>query len=146
MVAPAIEKDVRETADLSPIDHLESLVPAAVRLAQLHAKQAVSDQEFEAGLANLFRSARMVQASLGTDYHRVHFDWADSPVGVDAEDVWREAVYARIDQLLQPYFAHAWEYSGGAIEPAVHFDEQEPVDSDTGCGRIIKGVWIDLVR
>lgn len=150
MVATPIQTEERPTAQSSTIDQLESLVPAAVRLTQLHERGALSEQEFEAGLGNLFRKARTAQASLGTDYIRVYLDFSKDPIKVEPADSPKryDPLYVRIDQMLQPYFAYAWEYSGGSAQRAVRFDEQETDAAQREAAGLaaVKGAWVDLVR
>ena len=48
----------------------------------MHDQGKVSEDEFERGLSNLFRSARHAQVSLGTEYTRVHLDWSEDPMKI----------------------------------------------------------------
>ena len=69
MIATPTQTEERAATQGAAIEQLESLVPAAVRLAQLHDQGEVSEEEFERGLSNLFRSAR---ARSGLVRDRVH--------------------------------------------------------------------------
>ena len=150
MVATPIQMEERPTTQSATIDQLEPSVPAAVRLTQLRAQGTLSQREFEAGLSTLFRGARDAQASQTTEHHRIYLDWSKDPIKVELGDPSKpyEALYARIDRLLQPYFAYAWEYSGGSDRQAVRFDERDVDDTNSKTGDFvtIKGAWVDLAR
>ncbi len=101
-----------------------------MRLAQLHDEATISEEAFERGLSNLFRSARHAQVSLGTEHTRVHVDWSEDPVmiGLAGSSTQYEDLYARTHRLLQPYFGYGWEYGDGSPQRAVRFDERQAAE------------------
>jgi len=150
MVATLTEAEECVATQRSAIDRLESLVPAAVHLSELRHHGELSQPEFERGLSNLFRTARDAQSSLGTEYTRVHVDWSEEPVkvGLDGSSAQYEALYARTDSLLQPYFGYGWEYRDGGPQQAVRFDERQAVgpEGETYLHVFVSGAWVHLVR
>jgi hypothetical protein len=143
MVATATQTEERPRTRVFPIDELESLVATAVRLAQVREQRVLTEEEFATGLSRLFRQARDARAEATAEYHRVYLDWSHERMEIEAgapSDRY-DAVYARIDRLLQPYFAYAWEYDGGSAQDAVRFNRQE-MDGIIA----IEGAWVDLVR
>jgi hypothetical protein len=150
MIAAPSRTEERTATQGATVDELESLVPAAARLAQLHDAGTLSEEAFERGLSNLFRSAREARAALGAEYTKVHLDWSDDPVkiGLSRSSTEYEGLRARIHRLLQPYFGYGWEYCDGTPPGAVRFDERQVLgpDGETDLVVAIHGAWVDLVR
>jgi hypothetical protein len=138
------------TTSTVAVPQADPLVPAALRLAQLHEQGTLSEQAFETGLSNLFQTARDARPPVPTENHRVYLDWSRDPVKVGRDDQPQpiDALYARIDRLLEPYFAYGWEYGGGSARQAVHFEEQAVpgAEGETSGGVVITGAWVDLTR
>jgi hypothetical protein len=150
MIATPTQEEERAVTQSAVIEQLESLVPAAMRLAKLHDQGDLSEAAFERGLSNLFRSAREARESLATEYTRVHVDWSEDPVkiGPAGSPTRHEDLHARIHRLLLPYFGYGWEYCEGSLERAVRFDERGAGnhESETDIVVAIHGAWVDLVR